>query len=155
LKGFCCDAAPPARPLSRQGRGRCPRTLGRNSPHASTAVGSSNPIRSGDLRPNRGGSVRSGVKANFVECPKPDIVTRKLRAGSVTALPKKEPILGAGRQRSGLQSYTDLNSLCYNSFTGQGQLLWVRVCPRNGDLAWCPWCPLTSEFGSTGLNTAM
>jgi hypothetical protein len=24
--------------------------------------------------------------------------------------------------------YTDPNSLCYNSFTGQGQLLWVGVC---------------------------
>jgi hypothetical protein len=23
---------------------------------------------------------------------------------------------------------TDLNWLCYNSFTGQGQLLWVGVC---------------------------
>jgi hypothetical protein len=23
---------------------------------------------------------------------------------------------------------TDLNSLCYNSFSGQGQLLWVGVC---------------------------
>jgi hypothetical protein len=23
---------------------------------------------------------------------------------------------------------TDLNSVCYNSFTGQGQLLWVGVC---------------------------
>jgi hypothetical protein len=23
---------------------------------------------------------------------------------------------------------TDLNFLCYNSFTGQGQLLWVGVC---------------------------
>jgi hypothetical protein len=22
-------------------------------------------------------------------------------------------------------------------------------------LAWCPWCPLTSEFGSTGLKRAM
>jgi len=26
---------------------------------------------------------------------------------------------------------TDLNSLCYNSVTGQGQLLWVGVCLRN------------------------
>jgi hypothetical protein len=26
-----------------------------------------------------------------------------------------------------LGNCTDLNSLCYNSFTGQGQLLWVRV----------------------------
>jgi hypothetical protein len=26
------------------------------------------------------------------------------------------------------RTYTDLNSLCYNSFTGQGQLLWVGVC---------------------------
>ena len=24
-------------------------------------------------------------------------------------------------------------------FTGQGQLLWVGVCLRNGELAWCPW----------------
>jgi len=24
----------------------------------------------------------------------------------------------------------------------------------DNDLAWCPWCPLTSEFGSTGLNGA-
>jgi hypothetical protein len=23
---------------------------------------------------------------------------------------------------------TDLNSVCYNSFSGQGQLLWVGVC---------------------------
>ena len=28
---------------------------------------------------------------------------------------------------SNLGNCTDLNSLCYNSFTGQGQLLWVRV----------------------------
>jgi hypothetical protein len=27
-----------------------------------------------------------------------------------------------------LGNCTDLNSLCYNSFTGQGQLLWVGVC---------------------------
>ena len=26
---------------------------------------------------------------------------------------------------------TDLNSLCYNSVTGQGQLLWVGVCLHN------------------------
>ena len=24
----------------------------------------------------------------------------------------------------------------------------------DSDLAWCPWCPLTSEFGSTGLKQA-
>jgi len=29
---------------------------------------------------------------------------------------------------SNLGNYTDLNSLCYNSVTGQGQLLWVSVC---------------------------
>ena len=28
---------------------------------------------------------------------------------------------------SNLGNCTDLNSLCYNSFAGQGQLLWVRV----------------------------
>jgi hypothetical protein len=28
----------------------------------------------------------------------------------------------------GCNSCTDLNFLCYNSFTGQGQLLWVGVC---------------------------
>jgi len=41
--------------------------------------------------------------------------------------------------------------------TGQGQLLWVGVaCSTvlDGGLAWCPWCPLTSEFGSTGLKQA-
>jgi hypothetical protein len=26
---------------------------------------------------------------------------------------------------------TDLNWLCYNSFSGQGQLLWVGVCLRH------------------------
>ena len=62
-----------------------------------------------------------------MECPELDIITRKMRPGNVTALSKKEPILGTGRRRSGLQSYTDLNSLCYNSLTGQGQLLWVSV----------------------------
>jgi hypothetical protein len=52
---------------------------------------------------------------------------------------------------------TDLNSLCYNSVTGQGQLLWVGVCLQQSfghGLAWCPWCPLTSEFGSMGLKQA-
>src|SRR6266566_9039669 len=52
---------------------------------------------------------------------------------------------------------TDLNSLCYNSVSGQGQLLWVGfACSAvlDGGLAWCPWCPLTSEFGSMGLNQA-
>jgi hypothetical protein len=29
---------------------------------------------------------------------------------------------------SNLGNCTDLNSLCYNSVTGQGQLLWVGVC---------------------------
>jgi hypothetical protein len=32
------------------------------------------------------------------------------------------------------------------------------VCLQHGfgrGLAWCPWCPLTSEFGSTGLKRAM
>jgi hypothetical protein len=29
---------------------------------------------------------------------------------------------------SNLGNCTDLNSLCYNSFSGQGQLLWVGVC---------------------------
>ena len=36
---------------------------------------------------------------------------------------------------------TDLNSLCYNSVTRQGQLLWVGVCLRYifvRDLACCP-----------------
>jgi hypothetical protein len=28
---------------------------------------------------------------------------------------------------SNLGNCTDLNSLCYNSFTGQGQLLWVGL----------------------------
>ena len=32
----------------------------------------------------------------------------------------------------GCYSCTDLNSLCYNSFTGQGQLLWVRVACSTG-----------------------
>jgi hypothetical protein len=27
---------------------------------------------------------------------------------------------------------TDLNSVCYNSFSGQGQLLWVGVCLQHG-----------------------
>jgi hypothetical protein len=30
------------------------------------------------------------------------------------------------------RTYTDLNCLCYNSFTGQGQLLWVGVACRMG-----------------------
>jgi hypothetical protein len=31
----------------------------------------------------------------------------------------------------------------------------VFACGRILDgLAWCPWCPLTSEFGSTGLKQA-
>ena len=53
------------------------------------------------------------------------------------------------------QACTDLNSLCYNSVSGQGQLLWVGLaCTTvlDGGLAWCPWCPLTSEFGSMGLK---
>jgi hypothetical protein len=33
----------------------------------------------------------------------------------------------AAETRSNLGNCTDLNSLCYNSFSGQGQLLWVRV----------------------------
>src|SRR5437762_9969117 len=55
------------------------------------------------------------------------------------------------------QVYAERNSLCYNSFTGQGQLLWVGVaCTTVFDsgLAWCPWCPLTSRFGSMGLKQA-
>src|SRR6266446_3828581 len=54
-------------------------------------------------------------------------------------------------------SCTDPNFLCYNSFTGQGQLLWVSVaCTAVLDcsLAWCPWCPLTSEFGFMGMKQA-
>src|SRR5713226_8287622 len=46
------------------------------------------------------------------------------------------------------QVCTDPNCLCYNSFTGQGQLLWVGVACRmvvDGRLAWCPWCPLNSN----------
>ena len=52
---------------------------------------------------------------------------------------------------------TNSNCLCYNSFTGQGQLLWVGVCLQHSigrGFAWCPWCPLTSEFGSMGLKQA-
>ena len=30
----------------------------------------------------------------------------------------------------GTQAYTDLNSLCYNSVSGQGQLLWVEFACR-------------------------
>jgi hypothetical protein len=48
--------------------------------------------------------------------------------------------------------------LCYNLDAGQGQLLWVGVCLQKNfghGLGWCLWCPLTSEFGSTGLNMAM
>jgi len=51
------------------------------------------------------------------------------------------------------QSCTDPNSLGYNSLTGQGQLLWVCVCLRNGDLAWCPWFPLTSDIWFNGVET--
>jgi hypothetical protein len=55
------------------------------------------------------------------------------------------------------QVCTDRNCLCYNSVSGQGQLLWlVFACSAvlDGGLAWCPWCPLTSEFGSMGLKRA-
>jgi hypothetical protein len=71
--------------------------------------------------------VRSGdvLKANFVECPKLDIITLQNTTGECDCFVKKEPILGAGRHRSGLQSYTDLNSLCYNSFSGHGHMLRV------------------------------
>jgi hypothetical protein len=34
-----------------------------------------------------------------------------------------------------------------------GWFLPVALFLDNG-LAWCPWCPLTSEFGSTGLKQA-
>ena len=65
--------------IPRQAQADVVGTLDQNSLHASMAVGSSNPTRIGDLRPNRGRSVRSGdvLKANLVECPKLDIITRK------------------------------------------------------------------------------
>jgi hypothetical protein len=33
------------------------------------------------------------------------------------------------RERGVVGTCTNSNFLCYNSFTGQGQLLWVGVCP--------------------------
>jgi hypothetical protein len=38
----------------------------------------------------------------------------------------------AAETRSNLGNCTDLNSLCYNSFSGQGQLLWAGVCLQHG-----------------------
>jgi hypothetical protein len=58
-----------------------------------------------------------------------------------------EPLLHSG------QSLTDQTMLCYNSLTGQGQLLWVGLACSPilwTGLASCAGCPLTSEFGSTG-----
>jgi|GEM_PF-4676449 hypothetical protein len=43
------------------------------------------------------------------------------------------------------QVCTDPNSLCYNSFTGQGQLLWVRVAC--GTVFWT-----TVELGVHGVH---
>lgn len=47
--------------------------------------------------------------------------------GECDCFGKKEPILGTGRQGSGPQFYTDLNSVCYNSITEQGQMFWIAA----------------------------
>jgi len=52
-------------------------------------------------------------------------------------------------------SCTNSNCVCYNPFTGQGQLLWVGVCLQHSFDRGLAWCPLTLEFGSTGLKRAM
>src|SRR5882672_1699318 len=66
-------------------------------------------------------------------------------------------LLSANRPSHLAKSATTRIRVFYNSFTGQGQLLWVGVCLQQSfgrGLAWCPWCPLTSEFSSTGLKQA-
>jgi hypothetical protein len=70
---------------------------------------------------------------------------------SCSAKPSQNPHSHSGH------CLTDQSTLCYNSLTGQGQLLWVGVCLHRSfgrGLIWCPWCPFTSEIGSTGLKQA-
>jgi len=64
---------------------------------------------------------------------------KSMTSGSLTSLEAgREPMATPARSGSAERTSpafapisgrtcTDLNSLCYNSFTGQGQLLWVRV----------------------------
>src|SRR5580704_16707165 len=56
------------------------------------------------------------------------------------------------------QCLTDQSTLCYNSLTGQGQLLWLGVClhrsfGRRFNLV--SMVDIPSEYGSTGLTRSM
>src|SRR5580658_5989006 len=48
-----------------------------------------------------------------------------------------------------LFAYTDLNSVCYNSITEQGQMFWiaaVRGAGMEASFTCCPCCPFLPEF---------
>src|ERR1700758_4730217 len=80
--------------------------------------------------------MHSRVKANLES-----LLTRgraDTRAGAHTR--KLTPILGT--------ACTDLNSLCYNSITEQGQMFWIAVHKggMEASLTCCPCCPFLPEF---------
>ena len=52
-----------------------------------------------------------------------EVASRDSLGGAL--MPRQETGRSTSRARSARQVCTDLNSLCYNSVTGQGQLLWV------------------------------
>jgi len=45
-------------------------------------------------------------------------------------------------------AYTDLNSVCYNSITEQGQMFWIATYEggMEASLTCCPCCPFLPEF---------
>jgi hypothetical protein len=63
-------------------------------------------IRGAEVRMKRIGYPRANLKPTMLEQRKPPQNLTCIR----------------------VQSLTDQSRLCYNSFTGQGQLLWVGVC---------------------------
>ena len=56
-----------------------------------------------------------------------DILPQEYSAGRPHSIPHRNAY-SCQKFQAYRQAYTDLNSLCYNSFSGQGQLLWVGAC---------------------------